>query len=224
MGYYIDFENISIESYRDELKTASLTKSRLILKENTTEVFSKIKKQNINNVDDLKKALKTKPKLKVFAEKSGINEEYLTILIREINSNRQKPNKIKDFPNIHGEIIKKLEGLGIKDTFQLFQRVLDKNDRKNFCKESGIDEEGVLKLAKLADLSRIRWVNHTFAYMLYEIGYDIVEKVINADYEQLHEKVNQFNKEQNIYKGHIGLNDIKLTIEASKKVSLDIEY
>jgi hypothetical protein len=224
MGYYIDFENISIESYRDELKTASLTKSRLILKENTDEVFSKIKKQNINNVDELKKALKTKPKLKAFAEKSGIDEEYLTILIREINSNQQKPNKIKDFPNIPGEIIEKLEELGIKDTFLLFQRVVKKNDRKNFSKESGIDEEDVLKLAKLADLSRIRWVNHTFAYILYEIGFDTVEKVINADYQELHNKVNQFNKEQDIYKGHIGINDMKLTIEAAKKVSLDVEY
>ncbi|NJO90487.1 MAG: DUF4332 domain-containing protein [Chloroflexia bacterium] len=224
MGYYIDFENISIESYRDELKTASLTKSRLTLKENTNEIFGKIKKQNINTVNDLQKALKTKEKLKAFSEKSGIDEEYLTILIREINSNQQKPNKIKDFPNIPGEIIEKLERLGIKDTFQLFQRVIDDDARKSFCKESGIDKEGILKLAKLADLSRIRWVNHTFAYVLYEIGYDTVEKVINADYEQLHKKVNQLNQEQTIYKGHIGVNDMKLTIEAAKKVSLDIEY
>ncbi len=224
MGYYIDFENISIERYRDELKIASLTKSRLILKENTNEIFGKIKKQHINNVEELQKALKTKPKLKAFAEKSGIDEEYLIILIREINSNKQKPNKIRDFPNIPAEIIEKLEGLGIKDTFHLFQKVIDKDERKNFCKESGIDEEGILKLTKLADLSRIRWVNHTFAYMLYEIGYDTVEKVIGADYKNLHEKVNQFNQVQNIYKGYIGIKDIKLTIEAAKKVSLEIEY
>ena len=120
MGYYIDFKSISIEDYRKILLTTGLTKSRLILKENTDRIFAIIKNQNINNVDELQKALKTKQKLVAFVEKTGIDKEYLTILIREINSNQQKPNKIKDFQNLSGEIIKKLEKLGIKDTFHVF--------------------------------------------------------------------------------------------------------
>lgn len=224
MGYYINFKNISVDSYRDELKTCGLTKSRMILKENTDTVFEAIKKQDISNVEELSNALKTKVKLKAFAEKSGIDEEYLVILIREINSNKQKPNKIKDFPNLSEEIKQKLESSGIKDTFQLFHRIIKKNDREALSKDTGIDQKNILKLAKLTDLSRIRWVNHTFASILYELGYNTVEKVTKAEIEKLHEDVNHFNTENNIYKGHIGINDMKLTIDAAKKVTLDIEY
>ncbi len=43
-------------------------------------------------------------------------------------------------------------------------------------KQIGISENELLRLAKLTDLSRIRWVNHAFAYVLFEAKYDTVEK------------------------------------------------
>ncbi|MCK4732829.1 MAG: hypothetical protein KAT65_10280, partial [Methanophagales archaeon] len=69
-----------------------------------------------------------------------------------------------------------------------------------------------------------RWVNHTFAYVLLEAKYDTVEKVANADYKELYETIKQLNDERELYKGHIGLHDMKLCVEAAKDVSLDIEY
>ncbi|MFW5760323.1 MAG: hypothetical protein ACOCXH_05025 [Cyclobacteriaceae bacterium] len=42
--------------------------------------------------------------------------------------------------------------------------------------------------------------------------------------EVLHEQVNRLSHEKNIYKGHIGLNDINIFIEASREVPLEIEY
>ena len=81
-----------------------------------------------------------------------------------------------------------------------------------------------MKLAKLTDLSRIRWVNHTFAYVLLEAGYDTAEKVAAADYKALYETVKTLNEEREIYKGHIGVHDMKLCVEAAEDVSLEIEY
>ena len=81
-----------------------------------------------------------------------------------------------------------------------------------------------MKLTKLTDLSRIRWVNHTFAFVLLEAGYDTVEKVANSDYKELYEKVKKLNEERNLYKGHIGLHDMKLCVEAAQDVSFEIEY
>ena len=90
--------------------------------------------------------------------------------------------------------------------------------------QTGIDKNELLRITKLVDLSRIRWVNHTFAYVLYEVGYDRVEKVAGADYKDLHDKINRLNQERKLYKAHIGLHDMKLCVEAAKMVSLDIEY
>ena len=63
-------------------------------------------------------------------------------------------------------MILKFENIGIKNTLQLFDKVLTPKSRIEISKQSGIDKNEVFKITKLTDLSRIRWVNHTFAYVL----------------------------------------------------------
>lgn len=224
MGYYIDLKNISLDEYKEILKSADLLPSRMILKTNIDEIFSIIQTQEIENVDELQKVLRNKIKLQDFSQKSGIEENYLKILIRETNSYRQSPNKIKDFPGLSENVIVKLEYLGIKNTLHLFDKILTSQRRKELSNQTGISEKEILRLAKLTDLSRIRWVNHTFAYVLLEAGYDTAEKIACADYKKLYEKVRRLNEEREIYKGHIGLHDMKLCVEAAKDVSFEIEY
>ncbi len=224
MGYYIDLINISIGKYRNILKSSDLLPSRLILKDDIDGVFNIIKKQQIKNVDELQNALKNKNKVQNFSKKSGIPEDYLKILIREIKSYRQKPNNIKDFPGIAENVILQLKIFGIINTLQIFDKILTPQSRNEISNQTGINENEILKLAKLTDLSRIRWVNHTFAYVLLEAGYDTAEKVADADYKELYEKVKKLNEEREIYKAHIGLHDMNLCVEAAKDVSLEIEY
>lgn len=224
MGYYIDLKSISIDKYKEILKASDLLPSRLILKDNIDSNFDLITNQKVQYVDELLNMLKNKKKLQDFSRQSGLNDDYLTILIREIKSYRQNPNRIKDFPSIADDVILKFENIGIKNTLQLFDKVLTSKSRLEISKQAGINENEVLKITKLTDLSRIRWVNHTFAYVLFEAEYDTVEKVANADYKDLYETVKRLNEDRKIYKGHIGLHDMKLCVEAAKDVSLEIEY
>lgn len=224
MGYYIDLKGISIDKYKDILKASDLLPSRLILKDNIDSNFDLIKNQKVQNVDELLNMSKNKKKLQDFSRQSGLQDDYLTILIREIKSYRQNLNKIKDFPSIADVTFLKLENIGIKNTLQLFDKILTSKSRKELSKQTGIDKNEILKITKLTDLSRIRWVNHTFAFVLLEANYDTVEKVANADYKELYEIVKQLNEKRKLYKGHIGLHDMKLCVEAAKDVSLDIEY
>jgi len=224
VGYYIDLRGISIDEYKGILKSADLLPSRMILKNNIDDIFNVIKRQGIENVDELRRALKNRAKLQDLSKRTGIQEGYLKILIREVNSYRQRPNKIRDFPGISENAILELEDLGIKNTLQLFDRILTPQSRNEISSQTGISENEILRLAKLTDLSRIRWVNHTFAYVLLEAGYDTAEEVAAADYRELYERVRRLNEEREIYKGHIGLHDMKLCVEAAKDVSLEIEY
>lgn len=224
MGFYIDLKNISIDKYKKILKSADLLPSRKILKANIDDIFDTIKKQEIENVDELRRGLRNKNKLQEFSKKSGISEDYLKILIRVTNSYRQKPNKIKDFPGLSENVILKLEDLGIRNSLQIFDKILTPQSRNEISSQTGISEHEISKLAKLTDLSRIRWVNHTFAYVLLEAGYDTAEKVAGANFKELYEEVIKLNEERGIYKGHIGLHDMKLCVEVAKDVSLEIEY
>ena len=224
MSYYVELNKISLDDYKEILKASDLLPSRNILKDNVDKNLETIKKHKIQNLEELLDQLKDKKKLIAFSKLSGVSEDYLTILIREIKSYRQNPTKIKDFPDITVDTIKRLEKIGVVNTFQLFNKILTPKERLELSKQTGIAEKEILRLTKLTDLTRIRWVNHTFAYVLLEASYDTSKKVAGADYKTLHNKIRIFNENRKIYKGNVGLHDMKLCVEAAKNVSLDIKY
>ena len=224
MGYYIDLEKISIDNYRTKLETAYLPPSRMILKDRLDERFGYFKKSGIKNIKELIQMLKKKDGFSELQKIDCLSGDYLTILLRELNSLLPKPNNIKDFTGISKETIIKLDNIGIKNTVKLFDRVINPEERKKLASVTGIDDNEILELTKLTDLSRIRWVGTTFARMLYNLGVDTVEKITNADPVDLHTRVNRLNKEKGFYKGQIGLNDMKILVNIAKDVPLDIEY
>ncbi len=224
MAYYKDLSIISIDEYQSILEKADLIPSRRILQKDIPEIFNRIKNQNIQSLEALKQTLKTKVKLKEFSEASGISEDYLTVLIREINSYHPKPNKLADFICISEETVGCLEKLKIKTTLHLYPFILDPKSRNELSVKTGIHITTILKLAQLTDLSRIRWVNHTFAYVLLEAGYETAKDVANSEYKKLYDDVKTLNAERKIFKGNIGLHDMNLCIEAAKEIPHEIIF
>ncbi len=224
MAYYIDLEKITIADYRIKLETAYLPPSRMMLKDRLDERFGYFKSIGIENVYELIRILKKKDKFVSLSKVECLAGDYLTILLRELNSMLPKPNKISEFQGISIETVMRLERIGIKNTDKFYEKVISKTDRQHLAEATGINQNEILELTKLADLSRIKWVGVTFARILYEIGIDTVEKASKADPEKLHASINQYNKEKSIYKGQIGLNDIKIFVNAAKDLDLDIEY
>ena len=224
MGYYIDLKSIGIEKYKEILKTTELIPSWKVLGEDIEKNLDTIKKQNIENLEELLTALKDKNKIQEFSKLCGLPVTYLEVLKRVVNGYRQKPNRIKDFSCISEDIFNKLEKSGLKNTLKLYDKVLTPENRNEFSKRTGISQDEMLKLAKLTDLSRIRWVNHTFAYVLLESGYDTVEKVAKADYKELYATIKQLNEERKIYNAHIGERDMKMVIESAKGLDFEIIY
>lgn len=224
MGYHIDLSTITIDQYKEQLKTEYLPPSRMILKEQLQERFNFFKSIEIQNVKQLLLMLKKKDNWAKLLASEYFSENYLTILLRELNSNLPKPNKLKDFAGISDETIAKLENIGIRNTEQLYEKILNKTQRQQLAQATGIDETEIIKLAKLTDLSRIKWVGATFARILYNLGIDTVEKAAHSNPEELHLKINTYNKEMKIYRGQIGLNDVRILINAAKATNCEIEY
>ncbi len=223
MGYYIDLKSISIDKYKDIIKSAELIPSWKVLKENIDENLNIIKAHNIKNLDDLLTVLKGKDDIELFSQKSGLPGKYLEVLKRVVNGYRQKPNRIKDFPCIAEETAVKLERIGIRNTLKLYEMILTPDKRDELAEETGISKSEIVTLAKLTDLSRIRWVNHTFAYVLLEAGYESAEEVAHADPEELYEKIKRLNSERKIYNAHIGVRDMKMCIDSAGELDFEIE-
>lgn len=224
MGYYIDLKNITINAYRNKLESAYLPPSRMILKDQLDERFEYFQSIGIENTQELIQTLKKKGKIEELQKVEHFSDDYLKILLRELNSILPKPNKINEFPRISSDAVIELEKLGIKNTLKLYDKIKTKQSRKELTKTTGISESIILELAKLTDLSRIKWVGVKFARMLLDLGFDSVEKASKADPNLLHIQINKISKEKNFYKGHIGLNDIKIFVEAAKEVPITIEY
>jgi len=224
MGYYIDLEKISIDDYRIKLESAYLPPSRLILKDKLDERFGYFKSIGIKNVKGLIQILKKKDKLVELSKVDFLSGDYLTILLRELNSTLPKPNKISDFIGIAKGTIDSLDKIGISNTEKLYDKVVKQSDRQKLADSTGIKYQDILELTKLSDLSSIKWVGVTYAQMLYDLGVDSVEKVSVSDPVDLHARINQMIKQKNIFKGAIGLNDVKILIESASELPLEIEY
>ncbi len=222
MAYYIDLTAIDITEYQSYLEEAELLPSRQVLKDNLEENFHNLKKAGIKNLEELLDKINTRNKEAMFSKETGIDLGYLTILSREIRSYRPKPNRLKDFPNQSGQAIDKLAEIGIKNSQQLFNQALLPADREKIVKQTGIEPKDLLSLTKLSDLSRIRWVNHTFAFMLLKAGYDTVEKVALGEATEICAAVNLVNQDHGFYKGKIGLHDIELCVNSANDLSIDL--
>ena len=224
MGYYIDLEKITIKDYKKRLESAYLPPSRMILKERSDERFGYFENIGIKTVKELMLILKKKDKFAELSKVGCFSGDYLTILLRELNSILPKPNKISDFIGISKVTIGSLEKIGVTNTEKLYDKAIKKSDRQKLAASIGIKYQDILELAKLADLSRIKWVGATYAQMLCDLGVDTVEKVSESDPIDLHARINQRIKEKNIFKGAIGLNDVKILIESAGELPFEIEY
>lgn len=223
-GYYYDFKSLTISKLKEKIKNTELLPSQKILLEKIDERFDLIKSQNINNLFELQEILKTKEKTKEFSRKTGLPEEYLIVLRREVNSYQAKSRKLSEFPSMKKEIIEKLAKKGIKDTGELFDFVATRKSREDLEKELNLSNDDVIVLSKLTDVSRLRYVGPNFATLLVSTEYDTVEKVQKADYNKLYESLININKKEEYYKGNIGLNDMKFFVNDANFFPLVVEY
>lgn len=222
--YYLDFQNYPLHTWQEELQKASLLPSRQLLKENLESRFNILTKNGISNLQELMDALKTPKKTRDFASVTGLPEEYLLLLRREVRSLKPSPVNLSKFPGINQGVIKKLEAIGIRTTRQLFKRVKTPPSREELADELKVGREEILELTSLTDLSRVKWVGPVFARMFLDSGVDTVDKLSEAKAHPFYEKLMELNREKEYTKARFIKSDLVLCIEFAKKIPKVIEY
>jgi hypothetical protein len=222
--YHIDLEKYSLDKFKKDLSESELIPSRKILKEAIDKRFAVLRGNDIHNLQELTNVLKNPKKAREFALKSGLPEEYLLILRREVNSYSPNPVNLDKFPGINEETINKLKTAGIKNTAHLFKRIKTPDDRENLREEIDVSPSEILELAKLTDLVRIKWVGPIFARIFLESGTDNALKVSQADETPFYKKLVAINKEKGYTKGNFVENDVKLCIKVAGMLPKVIEF
>ena len=198
--------------------------SRRILKEQIDQRFERLQAQGISNLRDLLSAAKNAKKIEVLANNTGLSEECLTILRREVNALLPQPKNLRDFPGIEKSIVEKLEKRGIRNSKQLFLAARSKQERTQLSQAADINPTKLLELVKLADLSRVYGVGPVFARLLFDGGADTVESLAQADSEQLYRQLEKKYLEAGYSKADFKERDIRFCIRMAKDLPKSIEY
>lgn len=168
--------------------------------------------------------MKTPNKAKKFAAQSGLPEDYVLILRREVYSYLPKPVNLDKFPGIKKEPIDKLNNIGIKNTLHLFNRVKTPDDRNEVASETGLSNDEIMRLTKFCDLSRVKWMGPIFARLFLESKADTVEKLSESNPEILYEKLVEINNSKGYTKAKFVENDVRLCVNIAKMVPNVIKY
>ena len=223
-NYHIDLDSYSLDKFRQDLESREVTKSRRLLKENIPKNFAHMEAQGITNLQQLSDALKTKQKLAAFSQATGLPEDYLVLLKREVGSYTPNPFNMSKVPATDPEVINKFEAIGIKNTRHLFDRGQTRSEREQLSRQTGLPESVVLEMVRIADLARIWGVGPFFTRILYEAGYDSVEAVADADLDKMYQKVNQINKERGYTSIMASKGEVGMCIQYAKQLPLVVEY
>lgn len=222
--YHIDLEEYSLDRFRRDLESRDVTKSRRSLKEDIPGKFSVLEAQGIHNLSQLKEALKTKNKLKAFSEVSGLPEDYLVLLKREVGSYTPNPFNLSKVPGADPQVVNKLAMAGIKNTRHLFDRGLTKVDRAVLAEQTGISEPEMLEMMRIADLGRIWGVGPVFARIILEAGYDSARAVAHANLDEMYTSGNQINQEKGYTHIMASKSEVGMCIQYACQLPIVVEY
>lgn len=200
MPYSRNLSEISLSEYRETLKGQNLLPSRRMLQEDVDARFAALGRQGIADVGALQKRLSTPARLAALAKATGVGEDYLTLLKREIGSLDAKTVLLADFPGIDEALLDRLRREGIRTSKDYFESA-----------HFGKDE-----LSALSDLVRINGVGALAAKAFYEAGYRSVKDVAEGDAKPMLEAMSRVNEQRRYYKAKLAEKDMQFCIDFAK--------
>jgi len=200
MGYTLPLEQISLADYQQLLQKQNLLPGRRMLHEQLQARFALFAGAGLTSVAQLALALATPNKLSALVAKTGIPEEYLTLLRRELGSLSQKPVPLSDFPGCDKAQIQHLADSGIRNSREYWENPVDREDA----------------LYALCDLVRINGVGAVAARAFYEAGFVSVSAVAGATASDMLTRVSAVNEKEGYYKAKLGEKDMQFCIDYAR--------
>jgi len=224
MSYYPNFSSVRLEEIERRLVGADLIPSQVPLLQDLASNLKTLRSAGLKTVQDLREALKGKKGPGNLACLTGIPLEYLILLRRTVESFLPKPVRIRDYAGIDPAARIALGSAGIADSPALFEEARTRSARRALGNRTGLSASTIMELLSLADLSRIPYVGATFARIILEAGYGGVAAVARADPVALDARIREANARLRLYKGKIGLRDIRRLVRMAGDIADEAEW
>lgn len=210
MDYSVKLNRLSVNAYKDHLKSIDLLPSRRVLLESIDRHFASIIQNGIEDIGTLMLTVSTSKKLSALSKKTSISEDYLKILKREIGGLIPKSVSLTEFDMLTPVTIENLKNMGIrssKDYFEVYPNI----------SEATLNHEECNRLFALCGLVRINGIGALAAKLFVEAGYVSAADIASADPLDMADKVNAINKRKQYYDGQrLGVKDMTFCIVHAK--------
>ena len=217
--YHINLADYTLAYLQKNLLSRELIPSREPLKEVLEDKFVILKEKGIETVEDLLNTLNTKKKLEDLSKLSGITNEYLTLLRREVNSYLPNPVSLSKFPDVSADDISKLDQQGIKNSRHMYEQAGSKTGRRELSDSTGISQKTIKELVGLSDLARAYGVGPFFARILYDTGIHSIRKLKSYTAEE----IIQLYEDKFQQKADFSLRDMNFSLEIARSLDIGVD-
>ena len=221
--YSIDLTSISLDTFEETILTIDLLPSRKMLAEEIAAVVPELKMMGIDNLEDLRSLLRDKAVYAELAASLSINEKYLTVLNREVNSYVSKPVALSQLDVLEDPELERLRMARIRSTKDLYERCARSSERRAIAVEHDLDSERLARALELSDLIRINGVGPTFAHFLSGLGVRSPHDFNSTDPAEILERYRHSVGEGATSGPQLRLEDLEYCRRFSLHLSNDIE-
>jgi hypothetical protein len=130
---------------------------------------------------------------------------------------------LKEIEGIKSEYIEALGMLGISNAAQLINAGKTRQSRLALSGETGIPYDAIVELVKLADLCRISDIKGKRVQLLFNTGFDTIEKIAAQDPVEMREQIIKINQGDSIVARCPTLTETKFWVEQAKKMTRFVE-
>lgn len=218
-SYRMDPAQIALKQFRELISGREILPGRTMLLERMEERFALLDASGMQHLGDLLGVLSSKTKIREFAQRTGLDSEYLVLLRREAGSYLPRPFPLSDLPGIPFEYIEILRSRKFKNTRDFFEKVQSEKQQADLSQGTGIPVYRLKELFSLCDLSRISGVGAVFARVLYEAGLRSVEEYAKSDSRSLLQRCRQILEKYGYKLGKLGEKDMQYGIHYARFVA-----
>ncbi len=154
-----------------------------------------------------------------------MKEKFNIQIIQQIQNHKlMKTYTIESIEGIGPSNRKKLERANIRTISDLLDKCHSRTGRRDTSELTGISEAKLLDWTNMADLFRVRGVGSQFAELLKASGVDTVKELRNRNPENLHQKMDEVNRQKKLVRQIPGLNKVKMFVLYAKTLDPVILY
>lgn len=220
--YLIDLTKITLDEFETTLLTVHLLPSQRVILKNLTQNIQRLRNKGFMNLHDVRNLLKRKKDYSSIAEDTGIEEEYLIILNRMVNSYIVKELPLTKLEIFTSEEIGMLAEQKITSTRDYYEAYTATKQKEPILTNGNIPMDKVNYALHIIDLVRINGVGVDYAKILFEIGIKSVADYNKVPSEEILKSFQELNKKEKVTKATLGITDIDYCRRFCEKLDCDI--